>query len=334
MEDEDHLIRRIARAIPSLQGTKGFRAGVPVGIGDDATTFRPGGKKDLAITVDAFVQDVHFLVDRHSPESVGYKALARAASDLAAMGAHPRYFLLTLVLPKARTGRWLDRMLVGMRKAALSLGLRLVGGDTTESALISMSITVIGEIVPGKTVTRAGAKPGDILFVSGTLGRAQLGLELLQYGLEGNPRYKFFLQTQLYPRVRIELGGWLTEHGVASAMMDISDGLSTDLARLCRASGVGARIYEDRIPSVKIPPRLRRLSRLSEPRNMALHGGEDYELLFTVPKRMLKKLRYAPGAKSLRAIGEIRRGKGVSLVAATGELRLLKPHGWDPFRKK
>ncbi|MGH9574060.1 MAG: thiamine-phosphate kinase [Candidatus Acidiferrales bacterium] len=336
MPDEDDLIRRILGVIPSISMTKGLRAGVPIGIGDDAMVIRTGGKKDLVVTVDAFLEDVHFLVDRHPPESVGCKALARATSDLAAMGARPAYFLLTLALPKARTGNWLDRVLKGMRVAAQSLGLRLVGGDTTESSLISMSITVIGEIAPGQAVTRSGAKPGDILLVSGTLGRAQLGLELVQHGLARNRRYKSLLVPHLYPRIRIELGAWLAEHGVASAMMDISDGLSTDLIRFCKASRVGARIYQERIPCVKLPASLGRLKgfgRLNDPLDMALHGGEDYELLFTVPKKMLKKLQSAPGAKAVQAIGEIHRGHGVSLVTKTGETRILKPLGWDPFRR-
>jgi len=336
MPDEGHLIRRITRLIPSFSGSKGLRAGVPVGIGDDAMTIRTSGSKDLVVTVDAFVEGVHFLAVKHPPESVGYKALARATSDLAAMGARPRYFLLTLAIPKERTGHWVDRMLGGMRKAARSLGLRLVGGDTTESSLIAMSVTVIGEIAPGRAVTRSGAKPGDVLFLSGTLGRAQLGLELVQCGLARNRRFQPLLETHLYPRVRIELGAWLAEHRVPSAMMDISDGLSTDLARLCAASRVGARIYEDRIPRVEIPLGLRhlgRVGRLNDPLSMALHGGEDYELLFAVPERMLKELEHAPGATGLLRIGEIQRGKGVSLVSKTGKTRLLKPLGWDPFRK-
>ena len=337
MPDEDHLIRRITRVIPSFLGSKELRAGVPIGIGDDAMAIRTRGKRDLVITVDAFVEGVHFLAEKHPAESVGYKALARATSDLAAMGAAPRYFLLTLALPKVRTGQWLDTMLGGMRKAARSLGLRLVGGDTTESSLISMSVTVIGEIVPSRAVVRSGAKPGDTIFVSGTLGRAQLGLELLQHGLTRNRRFESLLETHLYPRVRIELGAWLAAHRLASAMIDISDGLSADLARLCTASAVSARIYEDRIPCVEIPAGARRLKgvgRLSDPLTMALQGGEDYELLFTVPKRKLRELQDAPAAKGLRAIGEIRRGSGMSLVTAKGTTRVLKPLGWDPFRGK
>src|SRR5690348_2450674 len=337
MVDEDHLIRHIASVIPSLSGNKGLQAGVPIGIGDDAIVIHNGGKKDLVVTVDAFLEGVHFLPDRHPAESVGYKALARATSDVAAMGARPAYFLLTLALPKSRAGRWLDGMLGGMSVAAQSLGLRLVGGDTTRSSLISMSITVIGEIAPGRAVTRAGAKFGDTIFISGTLGRAQLGLELVQNGMAKNPRISELLGPHFFPRIRLDLGAWLAGHGVASAMMDISDGVSTDLARLCAASRVAARIYQHRIPCVKIPPRLRRLKafgRLSDPLDMALHGGEDYELLFTVPKKMLKKLQRAPGAKDLHAIGEIDRGHDILLVSETGQTRMLKPHGWDPFRRK
>lgn len=250
------------------------------------------------------------------------------------MGAAPRFFLLTLALPKSRTGGWLDRMLMGMGRAARSLGLRLVGGDTTESAGISISITVIGES-NGRIVTRAGAEPGDLIYVSGPLGRAQLGLELLRRDLARDRKWRDLIEAHLYPRVRIELGAWLTKHSVASAMMDISDGLSSDLSRLCTASGVGARIYMDRIPRDPIPDgfakRLRRRS--GDTLDMALHGGDDYELLFTVPKQRVRRLRSAPGFPDLRTIGEIRSAKGISLVTVDGKARDLKPSGWDSFRR-
>jgi thiamine-monophosphate kinase len=295
---------------------------------------RSTGGREWVITVDAFVEGVHFWGDRHPPESVGYKALARATSDLAAMGAQPRLFLLTLALPKARTGRWLDQMAAGMGKAARELGLRLVGGDTTQSERVLISLTVIGEPC-SRIVTRAGARPGDLIYVSGPLGRAQMGLEILGQGLAGGRALRKFLVAHLWPRVRIDLGAWLATHHVASAMMDISDGLSSDLSRLCAASGVGARIYADRIPRDRIPVGLaRRLGRQSSDMlDMALHGGEDYELVFTVPRGRSTKLGAAPGLADLPAIGEIQRGREISLVGSDGHTEKLKPGGWDSFRR-
>jgi thiamine-monophosphate kinase len=337
MADENQLIQKIIRAIPSFIGTKGRAAGVPFGIGDDALVMRTGGRKDSVVTVDAFIEGVHFLVDRHPADSVGYKALARATSDLAAMGATPRHFLLTLGLPETRTGRWLDEMLRGMGRAAHSLKLTLAGGDTTQAKSVFISLTVMGETARGRAVTRSGARPGDILYVSGALGRAQLGLELIRRGLGRDRSLRALLVPHLYPHIRIELGAWLAARGIASAMMDISDGLSTDLTRLCAASRVGASVYAEQVPCVEISDGLKRKfggNFTGDPLAMALHGGDDYELMFAVPRRLVAKLRGAPGFRDLRAIGEVKRRRGIELVGADGRSLKLAPLGWDPFRKK
>jgi thiamine-monophosphate kinase len=335
LDNEDQLIERIARAIPSSRGVGRSHGALRLGIGDDAAIISAGRTTDWVLSCDAFLEGVHFLASKHPADSVGYKALARAASDLAAMGARPRLFLLTLALPARRTGQWLDGFLRGMGRAARQLGMRLVGGDTTRSATVSISITVVGEVARRLAVRRSGARPGDILYVSGRLGRAQLGLELIRQRI-GKVRAadRPLLQAHLYPTIRVELGEWLARHKVASAMMDISDGLSTDLARLCVSSGVGGRIWAERIPCVKIPAAgagLLRKRRLN-PLQMALHGGEDYELLFTVPRKNVGRLRNAPGFAGLAAIGEIERGKGITLVGADGRSERLVPGGWDPFR--
>jgi thiamine-monophosphate kinase len=331
MDSEDQLVERTGRAIPSRSG-----GALRLGIGDDAALIAPIGRTEWVLTCDQFLEGVHFLADSHPPDSVGYKALARATSDIAAMGATPRFFLLALALPSARTGAWFNAFLRGMSRAARQMGLRLAGGDTTKSAKVSINITVLGEIAPGRAVKRSGARPGDIIYVSGRLGRAQLGLELVRRKLIGVPRFRQLLRPHLYPRIRLGLGDWLARHRVPSALMDISDGLSTDLARLCRASSVGARIWAGRVPCVAIPPavssQLRRL-RL-DPLQMALHGGDDYELLFTVPPRHLKRLRRAPAFRELTPIGEITRNKQILLVGEDGTAKILKSSGWDPFRHK
>jgi thiamine-monophosphate kinase len=336
MADEAHLIDKITAAVPSLIGSFDDRhAANNCGIGDDSAVLRARSGRDLVVTVDSFIEDVHFWAERHPADSVGYKALARATSDLAAMGATPSVFFLALALPPARTGTWLDGFLAGMGRAARSLGLKLVGGDTTKSAIISAAITVLGDIRRGRAVMRSGAKPGDGIYVSGTLGGASLGLELVRLGLVRDKRLQPLLAAHLYPQVRLKLGNWLAENRVASSMMDISDGLSSDLARLCAASRVGACLYSERIPRVNVPLRLaKRLGSACDPLALALHGGDDYELLFTVPRRLVVKLKGAPEFRELRAIGEIVRGRGISLVEEDGRRRPLKALGWDSFREK
>jgi thiamine-monophosphate kinase len=337
LESEDQLIERIAKAVPPVRGAA-RRGELRLGIGDDAAVLAPGRHDDWVLSCDAFLQDVHFSVGAEPPGSVGYKALARAASDLAAMGAKPAYFLLTLGLPAKLTGKWLDQFLGGMRRASRELGMRLAGGDTSRTGAVSISITVVGRVGRGLAVTRSGARPGDTVFVSGRLGRAQLGLQLMNArgrGKSAAGRLARLLDPHLYPKIRIELGAWLAKHRVASAMMDISDGLSTDLARMCRASRVAARLWAGRIPCVAIPESARRaLHGRLDPLHMALHGGEDYELLFTVPKRNLRRLRAAPGFSQIAAIGEIERGSHITLLGADGRARRLEAGGWDPFRQR
>jgi thiamine-monophosphate kinase len=355
---ETELISRIARIVPSRVGDK--KGAVRLGIGDDAAILSGGQRLEWAVSCDAFVEGVHFLVRVHPPDSVGYKALARATSDLVAMGAKPRFFLLTLVLPTSRTGRWLDAFLRGMARAARRLDMRLIGGDTTTGRSVSASLTVFGQVEAGRAVTRSGAPPGDLIYVSGKLGRAQLGLELalacggnrstsgakardesvgrmseLNFRPPSNASlYHKLLRPHLYPRIRVELGRWLARNRIASAMMDLSDGLSRDLARLCDASGVGARLSADRIPAVALPRSIARLlpQRTRDALQMALHGGDDYELLFAVSQRNEKKLRKAPGFAELTCIGEFTANRGVVIVDPHGRAKPLKVGGWDSFR--
>jgi thiamine-monophosphate kinase len=343
--------------LPRNPGTLGSTA-LRLGVGDDAAIIAPRSGTEWVLTCDAFLEGIHFNRETHPPDSVGYKSLIRATSDLAAMGATPRFFLLTLALPqqavrtigvrpgtalavpksKKRFGAfasedWLKDFLRGMARAARELGITIIGGDTTKSDRIFISITALGEIAPGRALTRCGARPGDLIYVSGKLGHAQLGLELILRGQAQNRRFRALTQPHLYPKIRVELGHWLARHRAASSAMDISDGLSTDLARLCTASQVGAKISADKIPTATIPAAVSRKlgNRNLDPLQLALHGGEDYELLFTVPPRHAKKLRKAPGASALTPIGEITRNRNIILVGRNRRDQPLKPHGWDPF---
>ena len=349
---EDLLIQRIARAVPTGRDFHSRDHGIVLGIGDDAAVLTSSRHNEWVVSCDAFIEGVHFLADVHPADSVGYKALVRATSDLVAMGAEPRLFLLTLVLPRKRTTRWLDEFLRGLKRAARSLDMLLAGGDTTTGASISINVTVLGQIdclarqspqnkrgkwpsYDGQAVTRFGARPGDRIYVSGKLGAAQLGLELVRKGYVKRRGLAPILKPHLYPRLRVDLGRWLARNRVPSAMMDLSDGLSSDLARLCRASGVGAKLRTNRIPAVSIPAMASKLLLRDavDPLRMALHGGDDYELLFTVPKWNEKRLRSAPDYSELTCIGEIARDRQILVVDAKGQARPLKAAGWDPFRQ-
>ncbi len=335
MHKEDQLVERIARKVPSILGHRASGV-LRLGIGDDSAILSPNGRNDWVLSCDAFLEGVHFLAKAHPPDSVGYKSLVRAASDLVAMGASPRYFLMTLALPVSRIGTWLDGFLAGMARAARYLGMRLIGGDTTRSASVSISITVLGEVSRGRALTRSGARPGDLIYVSGKLGRAQLGLDLVRANLARRGELQDVLRQHLYPRIPVKLGEWLARKQIASAMMDISDGLSTDLGRLCAASRVGARLEAHCVPCVSIPARLFRESRELKlnPLQMALHGGDDYGLLIAIPRRRVSRLQRAPDFSSLTCIGEITPGRGILLVNDDGSATPLEAHGWDPFRRK
>ena len=358
MKQERQLVEKILRALPSpthssfqaaflraersraklpsrsLNAVGGLLAkSVRLGPGDDAAVLSPSGETDWVLSCDAFIENVHFHRKLHPPDSVGYKSLARATSDLAAMGAAPRCFLLTLALPKPLTGTWLADFLKGMARASRELGIFIIGGDTTAGRTAAISITVLGEIPQGKAILRSGAKAGDLIYVSGPLGRAQLGLDLVLASHALDPKLRAAVRPHLYPKIQIALGAWLAKNRIATAMLDISDGLSTDLSRLCSASGVGARIYADEIPCVTISPSILKTfrDRKFNPVRMALHGGEDYELLFTVSQPHTRRLERAPNSGTLTAIGEITKSKKISLVDHAGRQLSLKPLGWDPF---
>jgi thiamine-monophosphate kinase len=321
--------------------------GVKLGIGDDAALFMHRRGYETILTCDWFLEGTHFLQDRHPADAVGWKALARAVSDIAAMGGEPRCFLLSLALPESHTGRWLSEFLAGLRRAARKLDCPLAGGDTTRQSKILINITVVGEIRPAHAVLRSGARPGDIIYVSGRLGEADLGLQRLRTSdriVLNDPA----LKKHLYPVPGIALGRWLAGRGLATSMMDLSDGLSTDLPRLCSASHVGARIEAAKIPAVRLPTRTdartTKSNRSSGPLDaqgqsaaaldLALNGGDDYELLFTVRPGDARRLPHSFRGTPLTSIGAITRQSGVILVRPDGRAEPLRPRGWDPFRRR
>ena len=326
---EDKVIQRIAKALPVRRRAGLAGAGLVLGAGDDAALVVPRPGYQTILTCDWFLEGSHFLRDKHPPEAIGWKCLARAVSDIGAMGGEPRHFLLSLALPGTHTGRWLDRFLRGLARAARRLGCQLAGGDTTRSDKFLINVTVVGEIRQGQAVLRSGAKAGDLIFVSGRLGEAELGLRWLRQGRAARHREGACIKKHLYPDPRLALGQWLAEKRFATAMMDLSDGLSTDLSRLCAASGVGARLKADKIPTAQAAA-TRKQSQLNLI-DLALNGGDDYELLFTVRPSQARRIPSVFRGLHLSCIGEIRRERRLVLIGLEGREETLVPRGWDPF---
>jgi thiamine-monophosphate kinase len=325
---ESLILDRIGEGLRSVPSTSG-QSSLGVAIGDDAALWRPRAGYETILTCDWFLEGTHFLADLHPPEVVGYKCLARAASDIAAMGGETRCFLLSLALPDAQTDHWLRRFLSGLRKASRILSCPIAGGDTTRRNEIIINITVIGEARRGRAILRSGAHPGDAIFVTGRLGEAQYGLRLL---LEPSKRIApgdKRLRKHFYPEPRLAVGLWLANHRLATAMMDLSDGLSSDLPKLCEASGVGARVEEQALPRVKIE---KKYSKKCEATELALHGGDDYELLFTVARKNAGRVPEAIAGVPVTRIGEIATEKRVLLTRKHGVADDLENKGWDSFR--
>jgi len=237
---------------------------------------------------------------------------------------------LSLALPTSHAGGWLDQFLGGLRRAAERFECVLAGGDSTRRQDILINVTVVGDVRIGRAVLRSGARPGDVLFVSGRLGEAELGLRKIRKSKRQANRRDPVLRKHLYPEPRLALGRWLAESRLASAMMDLSDGLSTDLPRLCAASEVGARIETAKMPKVQLPRDGR--SGIVVPLDLALHGGDDYELLFSVPRGKVKQIPHFQNGTRLTAIGEITKERALVLVDDAGREAPLPNLGWDPFR--
>ena len=310
-----------------------FRAGggLRVGIGDDAAVVR-AGPREWVLTTDLLVERAHFLPQTHPARTVGWKALARSLSDCAAMGARPRYALVALALPPATPDRWVREFFSGFAQLACRHGVRLAGGDLSRAKQIVADVQIIGEVPRGRAVLRRGARPGDVIFVSGTLGLAGLGLACLRKKLmPAGSLARQALRAQLYPEPRVSLAQALARRGV-TAMIDVSDGLSTDLHHLCEASAVGARIRAKKIPAAKVSAELaRRLG--TSGLELALNSGEDYELLFTLPPARAARLPAKLAGVRLARIGEITRGARVAIVKASGREGALAARGWDHFRR-
>lgn len=317
--------------------TLGKSPQVKMGIGDDAAVVRVGNDRDLILTADLSIEGVHFTTHLHPARSIGHRALARSLSDIAAMGGTPRFALISVAFPRAVSRALIEEFYGGVLDLAARFRVEVIGGDTSIVQRTTMiDVMLAGEVARGRGLLRSGARPGDVIFVSGCLGQSARGLEVLKSQARGRERARrnqentseaaTAVRAHLYPEPRCELGGWLQRGGIPSAQMDISDGLSTDLIRLCEASGVGAKIDAWLIPGPAgvLPERSLEL---------ALNGGEDYELLFTVPKRRTAKVPRSHRGVPLHCIGRICRSRDVLLVREGGACAPLAEAGYDHFSK-
>jgi thiamine-monophosphate kinase len=302
LRDERTITERLRKAAAIPSGSP-----LILGIGDDCAIYRPrGSADDLLFTCDLFIEGVHFRRETHKPLEAGRKALARSLSDIAAMGGAPRFCLVSLCIPGWATARWVDQFLEGILRLAAATGTALAGGDLSHGETLACDVTVGGAVPRGTALRRDGARPGNDIYISGALGGSAMGLETKK----GKAHRR-----HLHPEPRLGLGGYLREKLHATSAIDLSDGLSLDLRRLCLASGVDAEIVE--------PPRFPGATLLQ-----ALHGGEEYELLFTV--RGGAKVPASFEGLPLTRIGSMVRGTG-------GAVRLdgkpLDALGYDHFSR-
>ncbi len=304
--------------------------GVTVGIGDDAAATVPTPGMSLLTTADLLAEGVHFRRDWSDPYTLGRKSLAVNLSDIAAMGGIPRYALLSLAVPEELPLEFLDRFVSGFLDQADRFGVALIGGDTSASrGGLFINVTLMGEQYPETIVTRGGAKVGDLVCVSGTLGDSALGLE----GLRRGEKPAGALARHLDPEPRVGLGRALAEAALPTAMIDVSDGLVADLGHILELSGQGGRVEVAALP---LSPEYRSgCGRLGiDPYACCLGGGEDYELLFTLPADRLGEARSVADAAGVpvTAIGEIVAETGLVLVAPDGGRFDALFKGYDHFR--
>jgi len=322
------LIDLLAKMVNSLPD-KGARQQLIIGIGDDAAAWYGDTSLQLA-TVDSFIQDVHFSLGITPWHELGWKALAINLSDIAAMGGVPRYALVSLALPDHTEVEDVTALYQGMIELAQQFDVAIAGGDTSSAPLVSITITIFGSTrgQDKPILTRSGAEPGEKVAVTGYLGTAAAGWEMLTKQLQFDPEVIACLKGAfLRPYPRIAAGQLLVEQGVKTAM-DISDGLISDLNHICKASQVSARIEVERMPTLPIV----KANFGDRAQELALSGGEDYELLFTAKAEVIDKVRTAVSCP-ITVIGEITTDKPgqTTLVDGQGNPVKLDKAGWEHF---
>lgn len=333
-----------------------FREGVRLGIGDDCAILKPKAGHELVVTTDLLLEGRHFRRDWHSPESVGHRCLARGLSDIAAMGASPLAAFLSIAVPPemtkpARTKRngisaisatWIDRFMDGLLALAAEHKVTLAGGDTAQSpGGVLADIVVLGEVPRGQALLRSSAKAGDVIYVTGALGGSAAELAALERSPAWRAKARHAKQAdgmmhpQLFPQPRIAAGLALRRRGLATAAIDISDGLSTDLDHLCEESKLRAEVDAAKLPVHPLAVKAEQQEWSPSALALALHGGEDYELLFTARPEM--RMPRQIGGVAVRAIGRMLpanvRHPRMTLRHADEHTDTLAARGWEHFRK-
>jgi thiamine-monophosphate kinase len=309
--------KKLIESIRRLASQSRNRA-VVRGIGDDCAVIRLDLRHELLVTTDFSIEDVHFRRKWHPARSVGHRCLARGLSDIAAMGGEPLACFLSLGLPPKLPQRWADEFLQGLSRLAKRHGVQLAGGDISAAPKITADIIVTGQAPAGKALLRSGARPGDLIYVTGELGASTAELKQLLAGqqLRPSPSSRHF-----FPEPRLNAGSWLRRRGLATAI-DLSDGLSIDLGHICDESRVSAVLDSRKIP-------IARKATLQ----LALHGGEDYELLFTAPRAT--KIPASIHGLKVTLIGSITPKdyrSAIKILDDNGKKRTLQPEGWQHFR--
>ena len=291
------------------------------GIGDDCAVLRLSPGSELLVTTDLCLENVHFRQAWHPAPVVGHRCLTRGLSDIAAMGGEPLACFLSLGLPEELPQRWVNGFLRGLLKLARQFNVQLAGGDISAASQITADIVVTGQVPAGKAMLRSGAHPGDRIYVTGSLGGSAAVLKQLFAGKSVKPTRS---SVHFYPMPRLEVGVWLRKHGTATSIIDLSDGLSVDLAHICMESDVSAVIAAHKIPLGN-----------NADLEMALHGGEDYELLFTAPRGA--RVPSIIAGTRITEIGEVRNrtnySTAIRILGENGKVTPLAQRGWEHFSK-
>ena len=305
--------RNFIKQIEAL--TPASKDGLIKGIGDDCAVLAKSREQATLLTTDTLIESVHFDPAWHPPYLLGRKAAAVNISDIAAMGGQPRFALLSLGVSVATEEYWLNQVMTGFQSMLEEHNMILIGGDTVSSPALMFSVTIIGEMNANKALYRSGAKPDDLVWVSGPLGEAAAGLEICRSHEKECERWPSLVKAHLDPRPEVELGRILAKSGMVNSMMDLSDGIATDLAHICTASSTGAEILAADIPFSESLLQAAATLHLN-PLNLALRGGEDYQLLFTSPPEhataLPRLVRDQTGGEIFR-VGRITSGQGVTL---------------------
>jgi len=321
------------RVISSIRSDlKDFQKEVIVGIGDDTAAIEVSGKKLLLFTSDSLVEDVHFKWDYASPFQVGWKALVVAISDVAAVGGNPTHCLVSLALPSDTERNLVREVYRGLKKATSKYRVGIVGGDTVRAPSFIITVSLLGEVKRENIVLRSGAKPGDLIYVTGQLGSSGAGLACLK-APNGKVKPKirqFLIKKHLIPSPRLVEGQKIASSQIATSMIDLSDGLASDLHRLTEESKVGAVLWEDEFPIALATEQLAKVMGKSL-LEWILYGGEDYELLFAVPPNKKEKLKQTLGFPHT-LIGEIAdRDQGIYLKKSEEKRTKIENGGYKHF---